>query len=38
MNDWENAEEIDTCENCGKLFMSYNVEKCPHCGYVVDKG
>ena len=38
MNDWEIAGEIDTCGNCGKLFMAYNVEKCPHCGAVVDKG
>lgn len=26
MNDWEIAGEIDTCGNCGKLFMAYNVE------------
>ena len=32
MNDWESAKEIETCEKCGKLFMSYNVKKCPHCG------
>lgn len=32
MNDWEKAGEIDTCKKCGKLFMSYHVKKCPHCG------
>lgn len=31
MNDWENAGEIDTCKKCGKLFMPYNVRKCPYC-------
>lgn len=29
--DWENAGEIDTCEKCGKLFMAYNIKKCPYC-------
>lgn len=32
MNDWEIAGEIDTCGKCGKLFMAYNVKKCPYCG------
>lgn len=31
MNDWEIAGEIDTCRKCGKLFMAYNVKKCPYC-------
>ena len=32
MNDWEITGVIDTCRNCEKLFMAYNVKKCPHCG------
>lgn len=32
ISDWEIAGEIDTCKKCEKLFMSYNVKKCPHCG------
>ena len=32
LNEWETAGEVDTCESCGKLFMAYNVKRCPHCG------
>ena len=32
MTDWERDGEIDTCRKCGKLFLSYDVRKCPHCG------
>ena len=40
--DWQHPEtyfdeqfrcgELDLCESCGKLFMSYDVDNCPYCG------
>lgn len=32
LDEWERDGEIATCGKCGKMFMSYNVKKCPHCG------
>lgn len=44
--DWQSPEtyfneccdegEIDDCKACGKLFLSYGAEKCPHCGAPYD--
>lgn len=30
--DWFVNDEWDYCEKCEKLYESYNVKKCPHCG------
>lgn len=40
--DWQHPEtyldeqyrngEFDVCNKCGKIFESYDTEKCPHCG------
>ena len=40
--DWQHPEtyfdeqfrcgELDLCGSCGKIFMSYGVDRCPYCG------
>ena len=40
--DWQHPEtyfeeqfrcgELDFCGSCGKIFMSYGVDRCPYCG------
>lgn len=37
LDEWERDGEIDTCGSCEKLFMSYGVKKCPHCGALVNE-
>ena len=32
MYEWETDGEIDTCGQCGKMILTYDVHKCPHCG------
>lgn len=32
LDEWERHGELDTCENCGKMFNCYGAEKCPYCG------
>lgn len=38
LEEWEIHGEIDTCRMCGKLFDSYGVVKCPHCGTKYEGG
>lgn len=32
LDEWERHGELDTCENCEKMFNCYGAEKCPYCG------
>ena len=32
MDEWECTGEIGTCRKCGKLYLLFNVNKCPYCG------
>ena len=32
MYEWEKDGEIDTCGQCGRMFLACDVHKCPHCG------
>ena len=32
LEDWERNGELDTCNECGKLFDCYGETKCPYCG------
>ena len=32
MYEWEKDGEIDTCGLCGRMFLAWDVHKCPHCG------
>ncbi len=32
MHEWEINGEVCTCDQCGKMFLSYDVHQCPHCG------
>ena len=32
MYEWETDGEINTCGQCGKIILTYDVHKCPHCG------
>ena len=31
-HEWEINREVCTCDQCGKMFLSYDVHQCPHCG------
>lgn len=37
MYEWETDGELDTCAQCGKMFLSYDVHGCPHCGCLIDE-
>ena len=30
-------EEMTICDSCGKIFLSYCVEKCPYCGVKIEE-
>lgn len=38
MYEWEKDGEIDICDQCGRMFLSYDVHKCPHCGCFICEG
>lgn len=31
-NEWEDMGTVETCGGCGKLFLTFGIEKCPYCG------
>ena len=31
-NEWEEMGEIETCRQCGKLFLAFGAGQCPYCG------
>lgn len=38
LEDWRVNGEPDTCEQCGKMFKCYGVNKCPYCGAENSRG
>ena len=32
MDEWERNGEIGICRECGKIYLLFNVNKCPYCG------
>lgn len=46
--DWQHPEtlleedymngELDDCENCGRMFLSYDATECPHCHAPYENG
>jgi len=32
IKDWYAAGELDNCKECGKMFLCYGKNSCPHCG------
>lgn len=37
IEDWMVNGEWDVCKKCEKIFDSYGVEECPHCGAKVER-
>lgn len=31
-NEWEDMGVVKTCEGCGKLSLTFGMERCPYCG------
>ena len=36
LDEWFRNGEVDTCNECGKMFNCYGETKCPHCGAAYD--
>ena len=36
LDEWFRNGEVDTCNECGKMFNCYGETKCPHCGGAYD--